>query len=129
MTRYSISVLLLGAAVLCMPGTGQAQGCRFLLDNCDQPEQPKPVPPQQQPAPAPPNESIEKLVECCLAYCRAINCNSPPATIACAPSFIASNLVKYAASWRSYGGSSVYGYKRSMLDGAKTKGIVVRACL
>jgi len=70
-------------------------------------------------------DSMESLVECCLAYCGAIKCNSPPATTACSPSYLTSTLAKYPQAF-----PNVAAYKKNLYTGARSyNGAIVRACL
>jgi hypothetical protein len=123
--RLSSAIVILALGHSLAIENASAQNCRFLLDGCDQRSPPE-IP--AGPPPPPEKDSMQELVECCLAYCRVVNCNSPPATTGCSPSFIKSALVKYADSYRSYGGTAAYGWKRMYLDGAKSAGVTLRAC-
>lgn len=69
--------------------------------------------------------SLESLVECCLAYCQAIGCNSPPATSACSPRFLTSILAKYREAF-----PNAEAYKQNLYTGAKSyNGSIIRACM
>ena len=70
-------------------------------------------------------ESMDGLVACCLAYCRAVGCNSPPAETGCSRSFLASTIKKYPSAY-----PTLAAYKRNLYTSAKSyNGAVVRACL
>src|SRR6516165_46020 len=63
---------------------------------------------------SPRKEELQRLVACCMAYCRAIRCNSPPLPRACDPERLA---------------SADYYAKRYFFDGARLGlGITVPAC-
>lgn len=71
------------------------------------------------------DNSMRRLVECCLAYCRAIGCNSPPSTTACNPSFLTSILAKYPEAF-----PNAAAYRRNLYTGAKSyNGSTIRACM
>jgi hypothetical protein len=118
---FFVFIAALGSAT-----TAGAQNCRFLLDGCDQRGEPQ----KQAPNPPPRSESIEILIDCCLSYCRLINCNAPPAAVACGREFISSSLTKFASSWLSYGGTAIYGYKRNFLENARSfrRGAILPEC-
>jgi hypothetical protein len=73
---------------------------------------------------APDRQDLARLVACCLAYCRAVDCNSPPASIGCTPNFLESSTKRYfngdtRANMRNY-----YDYV-----GAKAyNGSIISAC-
>jgi hypothetical protein len=70
------------------------------------------------------SDSIKSLVECCLAYCRAVKCNSPPATTACSPSYLTSILTKYSDAF-----PNPTAYKQNLYAGAKSyNGTILGAC-
>jgi hypothetical protein len=75
--------------------------------------------------PNPSGGSMQSLVECCLAYCRALKCNSPPATTACSPSFLTSILAKYPEAF-----PNAAAYKKNLYTGARSyNGTIVRSCM
>jgi hypothetical protein len=61
------ALLLATVTSLSLYEPANAQGCRFLLDSCDPRGTPRQAPSPR--APTPNRESMESLVECCLAYC------------------------------------------------------------
>lgn len=64
------------------------------------------------------------LIECCLAYCGTVKCNSPEATTLCRPRFLASLLAKYSESF-----PNADAYRKNLYMGAKSyNGSVIRAC-
>lgn len=68
------------------------------------------------------DNSMRSLIACCLAYCRALKCNSPPATTGCTQDFLSSTLTKYF--------HTVAAYKRNYYVNAKSyNGSIIRACL
>lgn len=95
------------------PALGQSSGCRFLLDNCNQP-----TPPTER---APKQHSYQSLVACCIAYCRLIECNSPSLPRACSRETLA-----------LYSGMSIEQQKQNYLLGVASyfgKAVVIPACM
>jgi hypothetical protein len=73
---------------------------------------------------------LQSLVECCLAYCRFMHCNSPPASTACSASFIRMSAQKWGASFRSaFGGNNTYtAMKRDYFDTVVHYGSEIPQC-
>ena len=68
------------------------------------------------------DESMESLVACCLAYCRAIQCDSPPATTFCSAGYLSSTVSKYF--------HSASAYKKNFYTAARSvQGIVIHDCM
>jgi uncharacterized caspase-like protein len=70
---------------------------------------------------------MARLIACCLAYCKVMNCNSPPASIGCTAKFEEETIrqARSSPNRRSYG---IRDHMRMYYDGAKFHGKTVEAC-
>lgn len=73
---------------------------------------------------------LRSLITCCLAYCRLIDCNSPPASTVCSAGFIR-RLARLdgAVLRRTYGGDTYAAMKRNYSQAAfSLAGVHLRQC-
>jgi hypothetical protein len=76
------------------------------------------------------SDSLQSLMQCCVAYCRAVGCNSPPAATGCSAKYQQWQMSQHGASFQKiYGGDVVFAMKRNYFEGAKAyKGMTISAC-
>lgn len=127
-TGWSKIVVVASVLQACWISTGRSEILQCPpLATCLPSSQARPNVPEAESKQKSADRGIESLIECCLAYCAVVNCNSPPATTACSPKFIRWSAEKYFRS--SYGGNAYIFMKRNFLEGAtRVRGIRIRQC-
>lgn len=76
------------------------------------------------------DRGLRSVIKCCLAYCRIVHCNSPPASLGCSAGFTRMEARKYGAAFRSsYGGDTYTAMKRNYFqNGVSAAGVQIPQC-